>query len=175
MPVLVLQKAPPGEEADFAFPDNTKFLVEITGVNTRKTNLVDDDNNPVTRLSFDFKVVEGPEAGRKLQQDVYNEFNEGVRCRLFQWAKVLFGVSGFPPGFHLDTDDLVGKQAIATLGVREWPRADGSTGRKNSVKYLSPVGDAGSTGSGPQLASVPTGVASSVAAYLNEPDSEEPF
>lgn len=139
MPIIPLEEAPVGEESYVVFPDDAKFVVEVTGVTEKVLNFVNDDGSQAKRLAFDFRIADGPQKGRKLQQDIYFDFNRGVRCKLFWWVKELFGVDDLPASgpnrFVLNTDDLVGKQAWATLGIREWTNTTGG-GKVNTVKLL---------------------------------------
>lgn len=147
-------------------PEDTKVLVEVLDVQRKKKPFTDDDGNEVWRLEFAFKILEGEYEKQRVWQDVYEDFSDDQRCRLRHWAQELLRCP-LDAGFNLDTDNLIGLNANATIGIYEWTKQDGSEGIKNTVKFLQRVKD-GQSIPAPSAPSAPTRLPAYAA-------NEEPF
>lgn len=93
-------------------PNNEVVAVEVARVQhraldeefRRKYNVKD-----THKVSFAFKVLEGPGKGKWLWADAKPYFNSSDNCRLRIWVEAILGVDGLPDGFSLDFDENDGR------------------------------------------------------------------
>lgn len=177
MPVYTMARTAEGVSGEEAYnrestpiriiPEDTRVLVEVLDVQRKKMTWTDKETGAdVWRLEFTFKIVEGEYEKQRIWQEIWEDFTDDPRCRLRHWAQELLR-QPLDPEFQLDTDHLIGKHAIAVVGIYEWTKQDGSDGIKNTVKFLQRLKD-DQTAPEPSAPSGPTRLPS------YEP-GEEPF
>ena len=82
------------------------------------------DSNDTHRVSFHFKVVDGPYANRHLWGNTSTWFSDSPKCRLRLWSQEALGLDSWPEGLDLDTESLSGKKVRVLVGNRQ--KQDGS-------------------------------------------------
>jgi hypothetical protein len=130
MPVFTL------EESNYAgpIPDDEILPARVTGVSTRKKPFKDDDGNDIFRVEFAFVIETPGEAwdGQRIWGDTSTIFTNNPNCKLYAWSQELLG-DELPPGYVLDTDNLIGAMGRIVVGRKEYEK-DGKDQVRNYVK-----------------------------------------
>lgn len=123
------------EQGNYPIPTDTLIRVRLTAVivksfqstdSTTKQKLVNDDGTPkmYDRWQWTFQVRDGDYAGIKITHltPPYVSPQDGNEPRM--WAETLLGLDKWEPGRGLNTDDLIGLEAMATV-AHDAPRKRG--------------------------------------------------
>lgn len=128
------------EESDKypVFPEGTEVNVKVMGVKQQDSFFDVDKNDPSKgkqkELSFRFKITD-PEYAH-LDDVLWGSVSPPapkVGNRSYLWMCALFGVEELAIGFAIDTDDLIGQEATATL--QQWTSKKGTVGNSVSALY----------------------------------------
>jgi hypothetical protein len=134
------KEAPPGERKGFdPIADDTIIEAVVNSVEVKPHKFFkDDEGNPEIKVNFEFGLrgeFEGK--NRKLWGDTPTTFTTHPDCKLRNWVQQILGGQELPPGFKLNTDDLVNQPVRVVVEYREWKDKDtNETKWRNGVKDL---------------------------------------
>ncbi len=112
MAKLTTSTRPEGEKKEFSvIPENALLNVQVAKCEIkpftedfRKKYNVEDENE----VSFEFVVIDGDFAKRRLWGSAKPYFDKSDNCRLRIWTQEIMGWDSVPDGYEFDTDDLTG-------------------------------------------------------------------
>lgn len=111
----------------------TEFeLLPVGEYRVQVTNIAEETGNFGPQLKLTLEIVKGEYEGKSLSAWV--GIKGGPTAKLTLWAAAL-GLDT-TPGNVLDTDELIGKQAMATILVESKPGTDGKMKEFNKVSTL---------------------------------------
>jgi len=123
MPTYKLADTSVGEDGEKkvypVIPDGLMLIAEVVSVEEKPAPWKDDDGNEIRRVNFRFRIIQDGEwQGRSIWGDTPTTFSNNPECKLRAWSQEIFGVDQLPPGFDLDTDELVGLECQIAVGNR---------------------------------------------------------
>lgn len=142
MPTYTLNE--PQESAEFTvLQDEDVFHANLVSLTT-KVKKSYTSNEEYTRLNWKFRIDEPDQDvdGRVIYGETSEAFVAHPECKFYSWAQAVMGVE-FPPGFNINTDDLIDMQCRIVVGAREYEK-DGETRVYNFVKDVMPSRRGGS-------------------------------
>lgn len=149
------------EESDFAgyAPDGTEFTAKVVDIKLQEKPYTDDDGNKVKKLVFKFKVVD-PDSDfdeAVFYGETSTRYNTHPKCKLYIWSCAILGRE-LPPGFKLDTDDLLDQFVTVVIKHETYKDKEGVEQERNSVRSLKPAGAYETLGSDEEPFMVEAGV-----------------
>ena len=111
------------EESSFSgyIDDDTPMHGSCLSIALKEKPYKDDEGKPVMKFEFKFRLIDedGAHDGEYLWGETSTLFNDHPKCRLSNWANAIMGEQ-LPPGYQLDTDELLDKECRVIVGYRTW-------------------------------------------------------
>lgn len=98
-------------------PEDSLHEVQVTGIK-QKVLPAKGDRPEKTMLDFEFTIkTPGEWEDKRIWGSVALWFSMSPQCRLRNWVQSILGTE-LEPGYELDTDDLIGRNARITVQYR---------------------------------------------------------
>jgi hypothetical protein len=137
MPFITVNKGGPSTE----IPDGvyTVTLVDITGPRTVTAQRGPQAGKDIDLLDWIFAIDGGPLEGNTIEASTSTA--SGPRSKLYGFLVALFGGRVPPAGTGLEKEQLVGRQALATVRTDEggWPRIENLGALPNTMPLPQPA------------------------------------
>ena len=132
------------EDSDFAgfIDDGAQYPAKVVNVRLLDKNYVDErTGEPVKKVGFTFRLTsDDAHDGQEVRGETSTRFNSHPGCKLKTWSEALLG-HRLPPGYRLDTDDLVGL-SCRVLITKTTKTINGEEKTWNGVSQVLPTGEA---------------------------------
>lgn len=99
-------------------PEDEIVQVEVVEVKLEEKPAKWQKPGDTHRVSWHFKVTEGPFANRHLWGNTPTWLNNSPKCVLRQWIQEVLGLDVLPDDFVFDTDEFAGLSARVLVGQR---------------------------------------------------------
>lgn len=127
-------------EDPYKLPKDTPFKVVLNKVDEKVIPFRNKDgkDDSFTKWTWEFEILEGDKAGLKVWVDTEPRITTGESDKVRQIAETLLGRT-FELGEGLDTDLLLGLQAVITVDNVERAKKDGGTSYTTPLAEIFPA------------------------------------